>query len=142
MRKTRARELLICSYSPLRSAIRETGGYLDNRDIWLCRGCSSRRRNSEELQKELSFVDGVVSTFADFRKEYGKEDVVLFVVSEYGFVPVKRHVCLNRVLRKNGLLVVREIGECEYIDFEQSNAFAVVDHQIAHIYRKTGVVEA
>jgi predicted AlkP superfamily pyrophosphatase or phosphodiesterase len=103
--------------------------------------CQRYGPDSEELRKELPFVDGVVSTFADFRKEYGTENVVLFVVSEYGFVPVTRHVCLNRILRKNELLIVREIGGAEYIDFEQSNAFAVVDHQVAHIYCKTGVVE-
>jgi predicted AlkP superfamily pyrophosphatase or phosphodiesterase len=103
--------------------------------------CQRHGPDSEEFRKELPFVDGVVSVFADFRKEYGPENVILFVISEYGLVPVKRHVCLNRILRENGLLTVREIGGGEYIDFEQSSAFAVVDHQIAHIYCKAGAVD-
>jgi hypothetical protein len=34
---------------------------------------------------------------------------------------------------------VRKIGEKEYVDFEFSKAFAVVDHQIANIYIKSSV---
>jgi hypothetical protein len=44
----------------------------------------------------------------------------------------------NILLRQNGLLSIRNILGKEYIDFENSNAFAMVDHQIAHIFIKSG----
>ena len=43
---------------------------------------------------------------------------------------------MNRELRKAGFLKIREIEGREYLDFELSRAFAMVDHQIAHIYIK------
>jgi predicted AlkP superfamily pyrophosphatase or phosphodiesterase len=97
--------------------------------------------DSTQVQKELSFVDEIVGRFIGFTEKYGKENSVLFVISEYGLVPVNRTVYPNILLREKGLLKVRDIGGCEYIDFEQSNAFAVVDHQIAHIYCKPNVIK-
>ena len=41
---------------------------------------------------------------------------------------------MNRKLRDAGFLSVRTINDKEYIDFEFSKAFAMVDHQIAHVY--------
>ncbi len=41
---------------------------------------------------------------------------------------------LNRVLRENGLIAVREELGRELLDFGASIAFAVADHQIAHVY--------
>ena len=103
--------------------------------------CQRFNPDSSEVEKELAFVDEVVGKFADFRDEYGQDDVLLFVVSEYGLVPVKNAECPNILLREHGLLKVREIAGREYIDFEQSNAFAVADHQIAHIYCKKNMIE-
>jgi hypothetical protein len=40
-----------------------------------------------------------------------------------------------------GLLSVRTINDKEYIDLEFSKAFAMVDHQIAHIYVNDGYIE-
>jgi hypothetical protein len=49
-------------------------------------------------------------------------------------VPVGGAVLINRVLRENDLLAVRTVGGKEYLDFAASRAFAMVDHQIAHVY--------
>jgi hypothetical protein len=43
-------------------------------------------------------------------------------------------VHLNRVLRENGLLSVRVERDRELLDPGESAAFAVADHQIAHVY--------
>jgi predicted AlkP superfamily pyrophosphatase or phosphodiesterase len=56
------------------------------------------------------------------------------VVSEYGLVPVSRPVHLNRVLRQAGLLAVRDELGTETLDAGASEAFAVADHQVAHVY--------
>ncbi len=103
--------------------------------------CQRVDPNSNDLESELSFIDGIVGKFVNFREEYGRDSMVLFVVSEYGLVPVNRTIYPNILLRKHGLLRVREIAGCEYIDFEQSDAFAVVDHQVAHIYCKKNMIE-
>ena len=55
------------------------------------------------------------------------------VVREYGIVPVRDAVWLNRVLRDAGYLKVRSEGGREHLDLESSRAFAVADHQIAHV---------
>ena len=58
----------------------------------------------------------------------------VIVLSEYGITPVDRPVHINRALRDAGLLVVREEDGGELLDPIASRAFALSDHQIAHIY--------
>jgi hypothetical protein len=56
------------------------------------------------------------------------------VVSEYGIVDVSRPIHINRRLREAGLLEVAYNPAGELLDSFASKAFAVADHQIAHIY--------
>lgn len=56
------------------------------------------------------------------------------VVSEYGLVPVSHPVFLNRELRKAGWLEARRGPFGEQLDTFASRAFAVADHQLAHVY--------
>jgi predicted AlkP superfamily pyrophosphatase or phosphodiesterase len=58
----------------------------------------------------------------------------VWVVSEYGHVQVNRPVYLNRVLREVGLLQVRRGPFGEQLETFASRAFAVCDHQVAHVY--------
>lgn len=58
----------------------------------------------------------------------------VIVLSEYGITPVSQPVHLNRLLRQRGLLAVREELGRELLDAGASRAFAVADHQIAHVY--------
>jgi predicted AlkP superfamily pyrophosphatase or phosphodiesterase len=58
----------------------------------------------------------------------------VWVVSEYGHVQVGRPVFPNRALRERGLLTVRPSPFGENLDTFSSRAFAVCDHQIAHLY--------
>lgn len=100
-----------------------------------------QRPDSPEVEKELGIVDRIAGDFIAFRQDYGTQDVVIFIISEYGLIPVSGAVFPNRVLRRAGLLKVRQIAGCDYIDFEESSAFAVVDHQVAHIYCRKNMVE-
>jgi predicted AlkP superfamily pyrophosphatase or phosphodiesterase len=60
------------------------------------------------------------------------------VVSEYGITPVSDAVHINRALRRAGLIRVRvELGR-EILDAGASPAFALVDHQLAHVYVQDG----
>jgi predicted AlkP superfamily pyrophosphatase or phosphodiesterase len=56
------------------------------------------------------------------------------VVSEYGIVPVSRPVHLNVMLRERGLLAVRDEVGTDAFDAGASEAFAVADHQVAHVH--------
>lgn len=69
------------------------------------------------------------------------EDATVIVCSEYALTPVSGALYPNRQLRAAGLLRCREIAGKEYLDFELSDAFAMVDHQIAHIYCKPGKLD-
>jgi len=60
------------------------------------------------------------------------------VVSEYGITPVVDAVHINRALRRAGLIRVRaEMGR-EILDAGASPAFALADHQLAHVYVQNG----
>ncbi len=65
----------------------------------------------------------------------------VWVVSEYGHVDVSRPVFPNRALRQAGLLSVRPGPFGEILETFTSRAFAVCDHQIAHVYVQEGDVE-
>lgn len=56
------------------------------------------------------------------------------VVSEYGIAPATDAVHINRALRSAGWVAVREELGREILDPGASEAFAVSDHQIAHVY--------
>ena len=58
----------------------------------------------------------------------------VWVVSEYGLVDVQQPVLINRSLRKAGFLSVRPGPFGEILDTFGSRAFAVCDHQLAHVY--------
>lgn len=89
----------------------------------------------KNLKEEIRFVDNIVGNIMKKTIDLGIRDQTQFVIlSEYGFSDVTSDIPINRVFREHGLLAVREIEGREYIDFEYSLAFAMVDHQVAHIY--------
>ncbi len=61
-------------------------------------------------------------------------DAIPIVISEYGLVPVCKAIGINQILRQEGLLVVRDGPFGEMLMAGDSRAFAVVDHQVAHVY--------
>jgi predicted AlkP superfamily pyrophosphatase or phosphodiesterase len=64
----------------------------------------------------------------------GEVGARVWVVSEYGHVPVRRPVLPNRALRLAGLVAVRPGPFGEVLDLFESRAFAICDHQLAHVY--------
>ena len=76
-------------------------------------------------------LDAAAAPLLDAAKEVGAQ---VWVVSEYGHGDVTRPVYPNRVLRNAGLLEVRRGPFGEHLDLFGSRAFAVVDHQLAHVY--------
>ena len=82
----------------------------------------------------LREVDGLVGELVEGARKQGATTVV---VSEYGLCAVERPVHINRALRREGLLEVRETPAGESLDTFASRAFAVSDHQLAHVYART-----
>ena len=76
-------------------------------------------------------VDACAATVIDAAQDIG---AIPIIVSEYGLVPVQRAIPIQRILRENGFLSVREGPFGEMIVPGDCRAFAVVDHQVAHIY--------
>lgn len=83
------------------------------------------------VAQDLAEIDAVVGDLIEFYEQRGAQVVIL---SEYGITPVNQPVHLNRVLREAGLLQVRQELGLELLDPGASQAFAVADHQLAHIY--------
>lgn len=81
----------------------------------------------------LRQVDEVVGDIVDHVTRAGARVVI---VSEYVITRVSRPVHVNRALREAGLLRVREELGTDKLDPGGSEAFAVADHQIAHVYVK------
>jgi predicted AlkP superfamily pyrophosphatase or phosphodiesterase len=79
----------------------------------------------------LRDVDAVVG---DLISDAARDGARVVILSEYGIMPVSTPVHINRALRQAGLLRVRREGDGELLDPAQSDAFAVSDHQIAHVY--------
>jgi len=89
--------------------------------------------NSPQAQNALKELDQCLADFARRNSTLSGETVYL-VAGEYALTDVAGVVYPNRLLREAGLLTVREEGCREYLDFKDSTAFAMVDHQFSHIY--------
>ncbi len=87
----------------------------------------------ERSQRALSEIDAVVGELVHAADEAG---AAVVVVSEYGLVDVSRPVHINRALREAGLLAARPTPAGEVLDVFGSRAFAVADHQVAHVYAR------
>jgi len=102
--------------------------------------CSQRfGPDSSVILEELLLIDNEVGKIIKAVDDSGLRDETTFmVISEYKFYQVDGDIALNRILRRNDLLKVRDIAGHEYLDMELSPAFAMVDHQVAHLYIKSG----
>ncbi len=85
------------------------------------------------IADEVRAIDHEVGRLLAFAEEQG---AAVMLLSEYGIEAVNQSVSINRVLRSEGLLQVRQSLTWELLDPGASAAFAVVDHQIAHVYVK------
>ncbi len=89
------------------------------------------QRSSDQDPAHVAEVDACAGEVIDAAQDIGARVVV---VSEYGLVPVSQPVMINRELRKAGWLTVRDGPFGETLMPIDSKAFAVADHQVAHVY--------
>ncbi len=96
-------------------------------------------KNSSQVRDDLKKADDIVGNIVKKTSQLGlKNQTEFLIISEYAFEDVSSSIPLNLKLRDAGLLDIRTIGDKEFVDFESSNAFAMVDHQVAHVYIKDG----
>ena len=87
--------------------------------------------NHAKVPAAVAEIDREVGRLIDASRSEGRTVVVL---SEYGIVEVGGAVEINRALRHAGYLSVQHTSHGELLDAGASRAFAVADHQIAHVY--------
>lgn len=84
-----------------------------------------------KISKDLNEIDELVKDLVQFYENKGASVIIL---SEYGIVPISKPIHINRILRQKQLLQIRLERGLELLDAGASKAFAVADHQLAHIY--------
>ena len=86
-----------------------------------------------KTREDVRAIDAVCGRLIAALRADGRK---VIVVSEYGITDVRGPIHLNRVLRDAKLLAVRDELGTEALDAGASEAFAVADHQVAHVYVK------
>jgi len=101
--------------------------YLPHLDYDLQRYGPEDPRVSEALQA----IDQIVGDLIDF---YEKKGIRVVILSEYGITKANKVIFPNRIFRRKGWLNVKDELGLEYLDCGGSRAFALTDHQVAHVY--------
>ena len=91
--------------------------------------------NSEQATQSVKELDELIGQFsADMQNAYDSE-VCWMIASEYVITEVDHVLYPNRILRSADLLQLKhEENGGELIDFENTPAWALVDHQFSHIF--------
>ncbi len=83
------------------------------------------------IRDDLKQIDDVVGDLISF---YEHRQIKVVILSEYGITEVDHPVHLNRVFREKGWLSIKDEVGLETLDLGGSRAFAIADHQLAHVY--------
>ncbi len=97
--------------------------------------------DSEAALKAVADLDAVIGRLADGMKDAYGESPTWMVASEYAITEVDHVSYPNRILREAGLLQVVSEGDGELIDFANSQAWALADHQFSHVFVKDSNAE-
>jgi predicted AlkP superfamily pyrophosphatase or phosphodiesterase len=84
-----------------------------------------------DIGADLEEIDQIVGDLISF---FEARAVKVVLLSEYGISDVDRPIHINRVLREKGWITIKDELGLEQLDCGASQAFAVADHQVAHVY--------
>ncbi len=84
-----------------------------------------------DIREDVRAIDAVVGDLIEF---FRARSVSVMLLSEYGITPVDTPVHINRLFRQHGWISIKDELGLELLDCGASRAFAVADHQIAHVY--------
>ncbi|MHC4563138.1 MAG: alkaline phosphatase family protein [Planctomycetota bacterium] len=82
-------------------------------------------------KKAHSALAGQLQALMAAAEHFGYE---MLVFGDYAIAPVSGATFPNRALAGAGLMATRQVGEMLYPDYHASRAFAMVDHEAAHVY--------
>lgn len=85
----------------------------------------------DKIGKDLREVDALAEDLITYFEKQGTQVLLL---SEYGITTVSKPVHLNRIFREKGWIQVKDELGLETLDAGTSAAFAVADHQVAHVH--------
>jgi predicted AlkP superfamily pyrophosphatase or phosphodiesterase len=93
--------------------------------------------DSPQALQALTDLDGAIGRLIDGYAAAGYDDCLWLAASEYVITPVDRVAYPNRLIRDAGMLTLKGDGEGrELLDLSASRAWALVDHQFAHVFVK------
>lgn len=92
--------------------------------------------DSEQAIAAVKELDQLIGQLRDQAIAANDDPIHWLVASEYVISPVDHVSYPNRVLREAGLLQVTQHDDGEHLDFENSQAWALVDHQFSHVFAK------
>ncbi len=87
--------------------------------------------NIDLIKSDLRAIDAIVGDLIRFFKQ---RSVQVILLSEYGINDSDKPIFLNRIFRQKGWIRIKDELGREMLDCGASKAFALSDHQIAHIY--------
>ncbi len=90
--------------------------------------------DSPQAIAALGELDQTIGKLIDGYAAAGLNNVAWVAAGEYAITPVSQVGYPNRLLRNVGLLGLREEAGQEFLVPGESKAFAMVDHQLAHVY--------
>lgn len=90
------------------------------------------------IHRDLHEIDSIVGGLIKYFRE---RSVQVILLSEYGITNADKPIYINRLFRQSGWLTVKDELGLEILDAGASKAFAVADHQVAHIYLNDPAIE-
>ena len=90
--------------------------------------------DSEQAIAALGALDAAIGRLIDGYAEAGLTDTLWLAASEYVITSVDGAGFPNRVLREAGMLALREEEGLEHLVPGDCQAWALVDHQFAHVF--------
>jgi predicted AlkP superfamily pyrophosphatase or phosphodiesterase len=87
--------------------------------------------DSPQAGDALAQIAALLEELAGVCERHG---YLMVVVGDYAIEPAEGFALPNLALREEGLLGIRRVGDYELPDMGSSLLFAVVDHQVAHVY--------
>ncbi len=89
------------------------------------------RKINPAIHRDLREIDAIVG---DLIKYFRERSVQVVLLSEYGITNASNPIYINQLFREAKWLTVKDELGLEILDAGASKAFAVTDHQVAHIY--------
>ena len=93
------------------------------------------QRHGPGSPKAHKALDVLAGYLARLQKQAAAQGYEWLIFGDYSIEPVTQNAVFpNRALREAGLFSTRKIKGMSYADFFSNPAFAVADHQVAHVY--------